>query len=108
MTRHWWYRILMDASINGNADLLNKLHPMSSGTVVVKFESKYVFERVNVDLPFLYSVDINYTRPLFPFNCQSIGGCGEGTRRVYNPSCAIDRSFKNMQEAMEYDWNWMK
>ena len=38
------------------------------------------------------AIDEGFTRPLFPFNCQEMGGCGPGTKRTPTKYCAIDRS----------------
>ena len=36
--------------------------------------------------------DSGFTRPLFAFNCQEMGGCGPGTKRTPAKYCAIDRN----------------
>jgi hypothetical protein len=36
------------------------------------------------------AVDLGFTRPLIPFDCEEMGGCGPGTLRVPKKSCAID------------------
>ena len=44
------------------------------------------------DLFPMKAVDEEFTRPLFPFNCQEMGGCGPGTKRTPAKYCAIDRT----------------
>jgi hypothetical protein len=48
--------------------------------------------------------DASFTRPLIPFDCEAMGGCGSGTKRVPNPkkSCAVDYK----EDIKKYDWNW--
>jgi len=38
----------------------------------------------------------DFTRPLFPFDCNKVGGCGRGTKRTPRKYCGIDTS---------RDWN---
>ncbi len=44
----------------------------------------------------------DFTRPLIPFACAALGGCGPGTKRVPSKSCAIDPSIP----AKDIDWLW--
>ena len=48
--------------------------------------------QVLYDLFPMKAVDEEFTRPLFPFNCQEMGGCGPGTKRTPAKYCAIDRT----------------
>eukprot|EP00595_Chromulina_sp_UTEXLB2642_P002092 CAMPEP_0196765190 /NCGR_PEP_ID=MMETSP1095-20130614/7773_1 /TAXON_ID=96789 ORGANISM="Chromulina nebulosa, Strain UTEXLB2642" /NCGR_SAMPLE_ID=MMETSP1095 /ASSEMBLY_ACC=CAM_ASM_000446 /LENGTH=124 /DNA_ID=CAMNT_0042122795 /DNA_START=9 /DNA_END=380 /DNA_ORIENTATION=+ len=66
LVKHWEY-MLFEASETASDEVLQRLHPMSA-------------------------VDTNFTRPLVPFDCESMGGCGPGTKRVPKKSCAIDPS----------------
>jgi hypothetical protein len=50
----------------------------------------------------VYAVDLGFTRPLVPFDCDKMGGCGPGTKRVPKKSCAID--INNMNP--KYVWEW--
>jgi hypothetical protein len=52
-------------SESGSIDYLLKMHPMSA-------------------------MDVGFTRPLIPFDCAAMGGCGSGTKRVPKKSCAVD------------------
>ena len=47
-------------------------------------------------------VDLNFTRPLVPFDCDKMGGCGKGTKRVPKKSCAIDPNIMGPS----YNWRW--
>ena len=44
----------------------------------------------------------SFTRPLVPFDCKGMGGCGAGTRRVPAKSCAIDPAVMSAS----YEWDW--
>lgn len=44
------------------------------------------------DLFPMKAVDEEFTRPLFAFNCNEMGGCGAGTKRTPVKYCAIDRN----------------
>ena len=48
--------------------------------------------------------DPTFTRPLIPYNCAAMGGCGPGTLRVPLKSCAIDLSM----DMSKYDWAWFE
>lgn len=63
-------------------------HPMDAGIGAVRFAVLY------------FIVDTGFTRPLVPFDCVHIGGCGTGTKRTPRKSCAVDprTNFKL------YDW----
>ena len=77
LTKQWWERLIFEvAEANDHAPLLAK-HPM-------------------------LGEDLNFTRPMVPFDCEKMGGCGPGTKRVPKRSCAIfpERVDKN------YDWRW--
>jgi hypothetical protein len=41
------------------------------------------------------AVDLGFTRPLIPFDCEEMGGCGPGTLRVPKKSCAIPGQHNN-------------
>jgi len=74
----WWSKLLHEVSNAGNDEALQRLHP--------------------------YSVhDATFTRPLIPFNCEKIGGCGPGTKRVPKKSCAIDL---DMDMSSYASWYW--
>jgi hypothetical protein len=45
-----------------------------------------------MDLFPMRAVDQGFTRPLFAFNCEQMGGCGPGTKRTPEHYCAIDRT----------------
>eukprot|EP01035_Chromulina_nebulosa_P022397 gene22397-29001_t len=76
LVKHWEY-MLFEASETASDEVLQRLHPMSG-------------------------VDTNFTRPLVPFDCESMGGCGPGTKRVPKKSCAIDPSVLSFS----YNWIW--
>lgn len=75
ITQRWWERLLIKVSETGSAATLLRLHP-------------YTAE------------DSGFTRPMVPFNCVKMGGCGFGTKRVPTRSCAIDLNY-NMSK-----FNW--
>ena len=77
MTRRWWERLINDISFSSSIEPLLHLHPMSAE-------------------------DAGFTRPLVPFDCEKMGGCGPGTKRVPKKSCAIDFSLIN--EKYNYRW----
>jgi hypothetical protein len=70
MTRRWWERLIYDISFSSSIEPLLHYHPMSAE-------------------------DSGFTRPLVPFDCEKMGGCGPGTKRVPKKSCAIDFSLIN-------------
>lgn len=51
----------------------------------------------------MLAVEVNFTRPLIPFDCGKMGGCGPGTKRVPKKSCAIDPAVMGSN----YDWTWI-
>lgn len=79
ITERHWQRIIYMASRTGNIDYMLKLHPMEAE-------------------------DPTFTRPLIPFDCEKIGGCGAGTKRVPKRSCAIDPN----TDFSKYDWTWFE
>lgn len=46
--------------------------------------------------------DTEFTRPMIPFNCHAMGGCGPGTKRVPTASCGIDLSM----DMTNFNWFW--
>jgi len=72
ITTRWWERLLYKVSETGSISHLLRLHPTQAE-------------------------DVTFTRPMVPFDCKAIGGCGHGTKRVPSKSCAIDFSL-NMSE----------
>jgi hypothetical protein len=70
MTHMWFERLLYEVSEAESIDPLLRLHPMAA-------------------------VDLNFTRPLVPFNCELMGGCGAGTKRTPKKSCAIEMTQSN-------------
>lgn len=44
----------------------------------------------------------NFTRPLIPFDCVKIGGCGPGTKQTPIKYCGVDASAIDSN----YKWNW--
>ena len=48
--------------------------------------------RLLLDLFPMKAMDEGFTRPLFAFNCEEMGGCGPGTKRTPKKYCAIDRT----------------
>lgn len=77
MTRRWWEQLMFTVSEASDIAPLLEKHPM-------------------------HAEDVNFTRPLVPFDCEKIGGCGVGTKRVPKVSCAIDPSVMNYN----YNWRW--
>ena len=73
----WYERLLFEVSESMSTEPLLRLHPMSA-------------------------VDVNFTRPLIPFDCDKMGGCGPGTKRTPKRSCAIDPGVIGDS----YDWKW--
>lgn len=77
MTKQYWERLIYEISESNSLDPLLKAHPLNQH-------------------------DQNFTRPLVPFDCEAIGGCGSGTKRVPKKSCAIDFSIVDEK----YNWHW--
>ena len=65
MTTRWWERLIYKVSETGSISHLLRLHPVQTE-------------------------DSLFTRPMIPFDCVKIGGCGHGTKRVPTKSCAIN------------------
>jgi hypothetical protein len=77
ITWQWYERLLYEVSYAQDIAPMLKKHPMSA-------------------------VDLNFTRPLIPFDCEAMGGCGPGTKRVPKHSCGID--YDRIKPG--YDWEW--
>ena len=77
ITEVYWQRLIYEASRTGSHLNMLKKHPMEA-------------------------TDVGFTRPIIPFDCEAMGGCGPGTLRVPKKSCAID--FK--ADYKTYDWMW--
>ena len=77
MTSQWWLGLLQDVSKTGSISNLARLHPISED-------------------------EQSFTRPLVPFDCDKLGGCGAGTKRVPRRSCAINPA----TNFSSYNWNW--
>jgi hypothetical protein len=77
ITERYWQRMIYDVSKTGSIENMLRLHPMKAE-------------------------DPTFTRPLIPFDCEKIGGCGAGTKRVPKKSCAVDPTV----DIKKYDWNW--
>ena len=77
LTRSYWQNLIFTTAQLGNTDELLRLHPMSAE-------------------------DETFTRPLIPYNCEAMGGCGPGTKRIPLNSCAITPDL----DYSTYDWYW--
>lgn len=77
ITERYWQRMVYEVSKTGSIENMLKLHPMKAE-------------------------DDTFTRPLIPFDCEAMGGCGPGTKRVPKKSCAVDATV----DIKKYDWNW--
>lgn len=77
LTPQYWERLLYDLADSGSTDALLLKHPM-------------------------IAEDTGFTRPLIPFDCEALGGCGPGTKRTPKKSCAINGSVMNRK----YNWIW--
>ena len=77
MTRLYWERLVYDVSFSASAEPLLHYHPMSAE-------------------------DSGFTRPLVPFDCAKMGGCGPGTKRVPKRSCGVD--FSRVDERYNFRW----
>jgi len=83
VTPQWWTGLIHEASAAGNAKVLEQHHPYSA-------------------------VDTGFTRPLIPFDCAKMGGCGPGTKRVPKKSCAIDFDTNWVEYTKANMWTWAK
>ena len=75
ITERYWQRMIYDVSKTGSIENMLRLHPMKAE-------------------------DTTFTRPLIPFDCEKMGGCGAGTKRVPKKSCAVDPN----TDFAKYDW----
>ena len=62
--------------------------------------------KVLMDLFPMKAVDEGFTRPLFAFNCQEMGGCGPGTKRTPSKYCSIDTSVNG--DHFDFWAQWIK
>lgn len=76
LTSHYWNRLLYLVSETSNITHMTHRHP-------------------------IFPEDETFTRPLVPFDCDKLGGCGPGTKRVPKRSCAIDTPIPP-----NYNWEW--
>ena len=79
LTEAYWETLLFETSRTGTLDYVLERHPMSAE-------------------------DATFTRPMIPFDCDAMGGCGPGTKRVPKQSCAIDPG----TDYSKYDWFWFE
>ena len=77
MTKQYWQSLIYEVSETTNIKSLLLKHPMNAE-------------------------DSNFTRPLVPFDCESMGGCGLETKRTPKKSCAIDPTVLSSS----YKWHW--
>jgi len=77
LTKQYWERLLYEVADTASVLPMLRRHPMSAE-------------------------DANFTRPLVPFNCELMGGCGLGTKRTPKKSCAIDPAVMSI----DYNWSW--
>jgi hypothetical protein len=77
MTKQYWQRLIYEVSEAASIEPLLKKHPAVTG------------------------LD-NFTRPLVPYDCSSIGGCGSSTKTTPTRYCAIDPAVMNPK----YKWVW--
>ncbi len=77
LTKQYWERLIYEVADSSSIEALERNHPMSS-------------------------VDVDFTRPLVPFDCVGMGGCGVGTKRVPMKSCAIGANVVDKN----YKWVW--
>ena len=78
LTKQYWERLIYEVADSGSIEALERNHPMAA-------------------------VDEQFTRPLVPFDCEKLGGCGPGTKRVPKKSCAIDPSV--VKKGYKWVWN---
>jgi len=77
ITARYWERLIFRVSETGSLSTMLKLHPMTAE-------------------------DAHFTRPMVPFDCKGLGGCGLGTRRVPSKSCAVNFETNFTM----YNWWW--
>lgn len=75
ITKQYWERLLYEVADSASLEPMLKRHPMSAE-------------------------EADFTRPLVPYDCEKMGGCGLGTKRTPKKSCAIDPSVMNAN----YKW----
>ena len=83
LTPQWWSALIHETSIAGTTAILEERHPY-------------------------WTIDSNFTRPLIPFDCAKMGGCGPGTKRVPKKSCAIDFNMDFEAYGKRGMWTWAK
>lgn len=79
----WWTSLLHEASVSGSARVLEERHPYAA-------------------------VDTGFARPMVPYDCAKMGGCGPGTKRVPKRSCAIDFNTNWEEYGQRGMWTWAK
>ena len=79
----WWEGLIHESAIAGDLSVLEERHPYGA-------------------------IDSNFTRPLVPFDCDKMGGCGPGTKRVPKRSCAIDFDMDFDAYGKRGMWTWAK
>ena len=77
LTKQYWEGLIYEIAESGNIDRMLQKHPISA-------------------------MDESFTRPLIPFDCEAMGGCGEGTKRVPRESCGVDPR----RITSDYNWAW--
>lgn len=83
ITPHWWSHLLHETAVAGDARVLEERHPFDA-------------------------IDHEFTRPMVPFDCVKMGGCGPGTKRVPKRSCAIDFDTNWAEYGARNMWTWAK
>jgi hypothetical protein len=96
MTAKYWEHLIYEVSESGTLEPLLRNHPMKIGD-----SSKFSVAAATHFYPFIV-VDLNFTRPLVPFDCEEMGGCGTGTKRIPKKSCAINPTLVDDR----YSWEW--
>lgn len=83
LSQSWWESLIHETAIAGDLSVLEERHPYAA-------------------------IDSNFTRPLIPFDCDKMGGCGPGTKRVPKRSCAIDFDTDFAAYGQRGMWTWAK
>jgi hypothetical protein len=77
MTRRYWQSLIYETAETSSLEPLLSKHPMSAA-------------------------DETFTRPLVHYDCDSLGGCGPGTKRTPKKYCAVDPKLM----VPGYNWVW--
>ena len=91
LTLPFWKNMIKQASESQSSDIFYHHFPLKSGNLV---DIYFYFISNFYSNSYSYQISLvlkDFIRPLFPFDCKSMGGCGrEVVARMPKEYCAID------------------